>query len=246
MTKLAKGNYQVSLDALTKAVAAASGKMFVQKDDQQRLYNRVMTEVDKTLVLLPDDVEPREEPEEIPILDSSYRAIIESCLKLLASVRDYTALKVEMPMFMEAWVAAHESMDCGTLMWAGWDEVFDRLIRFMDVEGGDGGAVFVMSIALQQWRKKMHQLGVPDIKPKIAPYLHFHVEVKTGESKFIRFAMGDDNKIQLNHLHKLGANNDRDRYLMTVLTDIPPRRVHHLLKIDSVTKLTGGKLDLSS
>lgn len=244
MSKLAKGNYQVTLDSLTKAVATASVQVFAQKDDQLRLCSRVMAEVDKTLVLVPDTVAPAEHPDEVPILDSSYRATIESTLKLLASVSDYTALKVEMRMFAEAWEAAHEFMDCGSLMWAGWDEVFTRLIRFMDLEG-DAGPVFVMSVALQQWRKKMQSLGVPAIQPNVAPYLHFHVEVKAGESKFVRLAMGDT-QIQLQHLHKLGVNHDRDRYLLTVMNDIPARRVHHLLKIDSVTKLTGGKIDLSS
>lgn len=247
MTKLAAGRYQVKLESLTSAVSTAADKVFVDKGDKQRLYNRVMAEVDKTLVLLPvEESVVEQEHEEVLILDSSYRSTIESLQDQLKSVREYTALKIEVELFQQAWVAAHEHMDCAALMWSGWEDVMTRIIKFMDLES-DGTPAFIMAIALQQWRTKMLACGIPDIKPKAAPYLHFHVEVLAEKQHDVLWALNEANcECLLNHLHQLGANNDRNRFLLTILSDIPARRVHNLLKIDSVTRVVGGKLDFSA
>jgi len=246
MTKLAKGSYKVKLESLTGAISAAIDKVFVQKDDRQRTYNRVMAEVDKTLVLIPADNTPEPEPQEVPVLDAQYRATIEACLSQLKALHQYTLLKVEADFFHRAWVKAHEHLDCADLMWAGWDAVLKKLISFMDQES-DGNPIFIMSLALQQWRANMNECGIQDTKPEMAPYHQFHVEVKAGKEEHIRMALHDVNcECLLNHMHKLGANHDRNRFLLTILSDIPARRVHTLLKFDSVTRLVGGKLDFSA
>lgn len=246
MNKLVDGQYKVSLAALTNAVSKASEGVFVDKADRQRLSSRVMAEVEKTLVLLPVDNTPEPEPQEIPVLDEHYRAAVESCVSSVNAMREYSVLKVEARMFQQAWEKAHVYLDCADLMWAGWDAVLNRLITFMDQQS-DGNPIFVMLLALQQWRARLNECGIKDTFPEMTPYLHFHVEVKAGCEEHIRMALHEVNcECLLNHMHKLGANHDRNRYLLTVLSNIPARRVHNLLKMESVTRLVGGKLDFSA
>lgn len=246
MTKLAKGNYKVNLDALSGAVSSAFDKVFVNKDDKQRFYNRVMAEVDKTLVLIPVDNTPEPELQEVPVLDAHYRPTIEACMSSLNAAREYTSVKVEAGMFQKAWEKAHNHLDCADLMWEGWDGVLNRLITFMDHQS-DGNPIFVMLLALGQWRARMNECGIQNTKPKAAPYLHFHVEVLAERQHDVLWALNEAGcECLLTHMHNLGANNERKRFLLTILSDIPARRVHNLLKIESVTRLTGGKLDFSA
>lgn len=243
MTKLAKGRYQVELGALTTAVSAASDKVFVDKTDRQRLYNRVMAEVDKTLSILPVENDlPFVEPEEVSILDASRREVITSCLDRLKTVRGFKMVKVEAELFFQAWEKAHVRLECADLTWDGWTDVFTRLIKFAD-EHCDGNAVFVMSVALQQWQARMEGFGISNVQLGALPFLQFHVEVKAGQSEQIQKVLAEAGvSCLMNHLNDLGANHDRDRYLLTVTTDVPAQRIHRLLKIDAVSRVTGGKL----
>lgn len=244
-TILSDGMYKASLSGLRNAVALASTTVFVDKKDQERLSNRIMGEVEKKLTFIPEE-EPKEFEDfiEISILDKTYKHTIEQIIAVAEKVRGYHMAKIDVRLFAAAWDKAHNALHCQDLQWAGWGPALNRLVDLMDDRGGDGNPTFIMLRALDQWHNTLKDAGIQTMTPSSAPFLHFHVEVIAGESSAITQRLLEHGlKSEVTHLNNLGANHDRDRVLLTLLSPVEARRVHALLKIPFVKKVTASKLD---
>lgn len=240
---LVDGIYKADIVSLRQAVTLSATKIFADRQCQQRMVNRVMREINLQLTPVPPAPQESDDIIEIPILDETYKHTIVTMLKSLEDVRGHHLLKVEGRLFAAAWEKARLTLDCRDLHWSGWDAVLNRLISFMDT-CGDGNPVFVMMRALEQWRETLREAGIAEMEPSTAPYLHFHVEMLAGHESVVDhtlFNVGHRSSLVL--LNSLGLNNERSRYLLTMLSPVESRRVHNLLKIDGVNKVTGGKLD---
>jgi hypothetical protein len=248
MPELCEGMYKIRLSDLRAAVNLVSTQVFVDKKDQHRLATRILGQVEPKLAPL-----PAQNPEqynndfiEVPVLDQSYRATIASFLNVAQNTRGYHMAKIESRLFAGAWTKAHTELDCRDLAWTGWSLVLNRLIDLMD-KGGDGNPTFIMLRAFDQWRDTLEKAGIAEMMPSIAPFHHFHIEVKVGELKAVFEALeGEGLLYEVAHLNALGANHDRDRYLLTLLTPVKERRLHALLKLPAVSKVTASKLDYTA
>lgn len=248
MSKLADGMYKTSLSKLRTAVNQASMGVFVDKKDQERLSTRIMSEVEKTLTEIPP-VTPEEQEEfiEIPILNKAYKHTIDQIIAVTEKVHGYRMAKIDIQLFAAAWDKAHNALHCQDLQWAGWGPVLNQLVDLMDDHGGDGNPTFIMLRALDQWHNTLKDAGIPTMTPSSAPFMHFHVEVLSGESAAIKQRLLEHGlKSEVTHLHSLGASNERERVLLTLLSPVSAKIVHNLLKLPVVTKVTASKLDYTA
>jgi hypothetical protein len=246
--KLSDGMYKASLSGLRKAVETASTGVFVDKKDQERLSTRIMGEVEKKLTIIPDE-EPKEFEDfiEVPLLNKTYKATIDSIAAVANHVRGYRMAKVDIRLFAQAWEKAHTTLDCKDLNWSGWGPVVNKMIDMMDDHNGDGTPTFIMLRAFDQWQNSLLAAGIPTMIPSEAPFHHFHVEVLAGESSAITQRLLENGlKSQVTHLHNLGARDERERVLLTLLSPVSAKTVHSLLKLPMITKVTASKLDYTS
>jgi hypothetical protein len=248
MSKLADGMYKASLSKLRSAVNQASMEVFVDKKDQERLSTRIMGEVEKTLTEIPP-VMPEEQEEfiEIPILNKAYKHTIDQIIAVTEKVHGYRMAKIDIRLFAAAWDKAHNALNCQDLQWAGWGPALNQMIDLMDDHGGDGNPTFIMLRALEQWHDALKDAGIPTMTPSSAPFLHFHVEVLAGKSASIEQPLHEHGlKFEVTHLRRIGICNDRERVLLTLLSPVSVKKVHSLLKLPVVTRVTTSKLDYTS
>lgn len=244
MSKHPEGIYKLQLSGLTNALSEGIGKTFADKDDRKRMLSRLMSEVDKELKPAPADEPFDHDVVEVHILDKSYIELTKAVLHFLEKSKTYKILRYSMYLFSLALEKAHTTLDCRDLNWEGWETILNQAITFMD-EVGDGNEVLIMMRALQQWRARLAEFGVPAMLPVKAPFVQLLVEVDTGSADHVTLQMKQHGfETQMLHLHDLGVRQERQRYLLTVLSSTTPAKVHHMLKgTPGLNKVKGGKFD---